>query len=100
VPGLTYAGLSGYGEISFSDPIVRLQVELTTLPGHYGLAEGSPDAVFDVGRVSLGTADGYERSQPITNTPFLLQTRGDHTKIGYAFSPGIVATIRTFSREP
>ena len=100
VPGLSYAALEGNGEIVFSDPILRLAVTLDVLPGHYGMAEGSPDAVFDVGRISLGTADGYESSRPITTTPFLLGVPGDVTRIGYSFAPGVVATIETFSREP
>lgn len=100
VPALEYPGLTGAGTVTFSDPIVRAQVELTTLPAHYGMAEGSPDAVFDVGWISLGTADGFERAKPISTTPYLLNLRGDHTRIGYSLSPGVVATIRTYFREP
>lgn len=100
VPALSYPGLSGFGEITFSDPIVRAKVTLTTLPSHYGMAEGSPDAVFEVGRVALGTAEGYQESRPIASTPYVLQVPSDVTRIGYALSPGVVATIDTFSREP
>jgi hypothetical protein len=100
VPGLEYPGLTGNGEVTFSDPIVRAKVELTTLPGWYGLAEGHPDAIFDVGYVALGTADGFERSRPIAHSPMLLQVAGDVTKIGYSLSPGVVGKITTYSREP
>lgn len=100
VPGLTYSSLSGQGVISFTDPILRLRVNLTTLPGWYGLAEGSPDRLFDVGWIALGTADGMQSPRPITNTPFLLQVPGDITRIGYSFGVGVEATIETFSREP
>jgi hypothetical protein len=100
VPGLEYPGLTGNGEISFSDPILRAKIELTTLPGHYGMAEGHPDAIFDVGYVALGTADGFERARPIANSPMLLQVAGDVTKIGYSLNVGVVAKITTYSREP
>jgi hypothetical protein len=100
VPGLTYAGLSGNGEVTFSDPILRLKLELTTLPGNYGLAEGHPDQVYDVGTLAIGTADGFEPPQWITNSPMLLQVPGDAVRIGYALRPGVVATITTYSREP
>jgi hypothetical protein len=100
VPALTYSGLSGAGEINFTDPILRLRVDLDTLPGWYGMAEGAPDRLFEIGWVALGTADGFEPPRPITNTPFLLPVRGDITRIGYSFGVGIVATITTYSREP
>jgi hypothetical protein len=79
---------------------VRLRVDLDTLPGWYGMAEGAPDRLFEIGWVALGTADGFEPPRPITNTPFLLPVRGDITRIGYSFGVGIVATITTYSREP
>lgn len=100
VPGLTYAGLSGSGNVTFSDPILRAQLELTTLPGHYGMAEGEPDRLFDIGWLAIGTADGYGPTKRITHTPFLLPVTGDATKIGYHLAAGVVATLRTFSREP
>lgn len=100
VPGLEYLNLSGNGEITFSDPIVRAKVTLTTLPAHYGMAEGSPDAVFDVGRIALGTAEGYGASRVIASTPFVVEVPSDVTRIGYSLGPGVVARIDTFAREP
>lgn len=100
VPGLEYPGLTGIGEVTFSDPIVRFKVELTMVPGYLGMIEGNPDALFDVGWVAIGTAQGYEPSRRITHTPFVLQVGGDITKIGYSLAPGVEAKITTYSREP
>lgn len=99
VPQGETAGLSGNGELQV-DGLIAVTVLLTTLPPYYGMAEGSPDAIFDVGWLSLGTADGFEAPRPIRTSPMFLRVGAEVTKIGYSFSPGIVATIKRHVREP
>ena len=99
VPAGTAAGLTGAGELELAQ-LLGVSVLLTTLPGHYGLAEGDPDRLFDVGWLALGTADGFEAPRRITTSPFFLRASGDHTRLGYSLSPGVVAEVRFHQREP
>lgn len=98
IPGEVLTGLTGAGFFSVQG-LVSLQVEFTTLPNHYGLAEGAPDRLFDVGFISLGTDDGYQPPQRITTSPFYMRVGSEITSVGYTFPPDIVATIRQFRRE-
>jgi len=99
VPQGEDTGLSGDGELAVSG-LLAVTVLLTTLPGHYGMAEGSPDALFDVGWVALGTADGFEAPRPIRTSPMFLRVGAEVTKVGYSLAPGVVATIKRHVREP
>lgn len=95
-PGLTVNGsFSVQGRIGF-------RVQLTTLPSHYGLEPGVPDAIFDAGFVTFGDDSGYLRSERIDQVSRLYfpPTAGSITKVGYSLSPGVVARITELRREP
>lgn len=101
VYGDNHTALSGHGSLSVSG-LIGCSVDVTTLPASYGRAEGSPERLFDLGFVTLGTADGYERSRRIDadGTLFLPPQSGAFTAIGYTLSPGVVVSIRELVREP
>lgn len=101
VYGDNHAGLTGDGEIDVSG-LLGVSIDITTLPASYGRADGTPVHLFDVGRVALGTVDGYGRAREISSdgTLFLPPAAGAFTKIGYTLSPGVVASIRELVREP
>jgi hypothetical protein len=101
VYGANHTSLSGHGSLAVSG-LIGCSVDVTTLPDSYGRAEGSPERLFDLGFVTLGTADGYERSRRIDadGTLFIPPSSGLYTAIGYTLSPGVVASIRELVREP
>lgn len=101
VYGTQTTGLTGHGSISTSG-LVGVSVDVTTLPSSYGRATGSPEALFDLGYVTLGTADGYEKSRRIDSdgTLFIPPSAGLYTAIGYTLSPGVEVAIRELVREP
>lgn len=97
--GTVHAGLTGNGELAVQG-ILGLSVLLTTLPNYYGTQAGDPTQVFDTGYVTVGTSDGWLRSERIDHNPkLLLGIEGSVTKIGYSLSPNIVATITELVRE-
>jgi hypothetical protein len=101
VYGANHTALSGHGSIAASG-LIGVSVDVTTLPGSYGSRDGSPVELFDLGFVTLGTADGYETSRRIDHdgTLILPPQAGAFTAIGYSLSPGVVVAIRELIREP
>lgn len=101
VYGTNHTGLTDNGLIVCSG-LIGVSVDVTTLPSSYGRSAGSPELLFDVGRITLGTADGYELSRRIDQdgTLMLPAAAGAFTSIGYSLSAGVVASIRELVREP
>ncbi len=101
VYGTNHTVLSGTGAITIAD-LIGVSVDVTTQPSSYGTAAGTPVEIFDLGFVTLGTADGYETSRRIDHdgTLFLPPNAGVFTSIGYTLSPGVVVSIRELVREP
>ena len=101
VYGSNHTALSGHGSFSVSQ-LLGVSVDVTTLPGHYGSADGSPVELFDLGFVTLGTADGYETSRRIDHdgSLFIPPLGGVFTAVGYTLNPGVVVSIRELVREP
>ncbi len=98
--GGVHAGLSGNGQFAVSG-ILGLAVHFTTLPGTYPPHAGDPDTYHQIGKVSVGTADGWLRSWEPTHSPYMiLEVSGAITLVGYAFPSGIVATITELRHEP
>jgi hypothetical protein len=99
--GPDHPALTGSGAFAVSG-LVGCSVDVTTLPDSYGRATGSPEQLFDIGFVTLGTADGYERSRRIDadGTLFLPPLGGAYTVVGYTLSPGVEVSIRELVREP
>jgi hypothetical protein len=99
VEGPSFGALTGDGEIDVQG-ILGIAVQLNAVPLGMGTSSGTPDLVWEAGRVALGTVDGYLPYQRITSMETFMRAEGYVTKIGYTLGPGVVATVRTFVREP
>jgi len=98
--GTVHSGLSGQGQFAVSD-ILGLAVTFTTLPGTITPIAGDPLTYHQVGKISIGTADGWTRSWQPTHSPYLiLPVSGAFTLVGWTFAAGVVATITELVREP
>jgi len=100
VYGANHTALSGHGSFAVS-ALIGVSVDVTTLPASYGQRDGSPVELFDIGYVTLGTADGYETSRRIDHDGALVlpPAAGAFTSVGYTLSPGVVVSIRELVRE-
>jgi hypothetical protein len=101
VYGANHAGLTDSDEIA-AQGLIGVSVDVTTLPDSYGRSAGTPEALFDVGFVSLGTADGWVESRRIDHDGSLVlpTSAGAFTRIGYTLAPGVEISIRELVREP
>lgn len=100
ITGTVHAGLSAAGEFTVAD-ILGLAIDITTLPATYPSFGGDPDTYHNLGKISVGTTEGWERSWWATHDPYLiLPISGAITKVGYTFPSGIIATITELVREP
>jgi hypothetical protein len=101
VYGANHAALSGHGSFAVSD-LIGVSVDVTTIPSWGGRIDGSPVEYFDLGFVTLGTADGYEISRRIDHDGSLVlpAAAGVFTAVGYTLEPGVVVSIRELVREP
>jgi hypothetical protein len=100
VRSTVHAGLTGDGELAVSD-LIGVEVVANTIPGWVGTEFGTPDELFTIGRISLGTVDGYGPALNIAHNPELMfPIDGSVTRIGYSLTPGVVATITELVREP
>jgi hypothetical protein len=100
VPGPAFTDLSGSGELSVSD-ILALSVQCTTVPSTLSLISADPVEYRFLGRLSLGTADGWLRQVMLSHNPHLvLPIEGPVTRIGYSLQAGVVANVQTFIAEP
>lgn len=98
--GLAHSALSGSGDFTVQG-IVGLSVTFDVLPPIYVPTPGDPATYHQIGKVTIGTADGWERSWQPTHSPYLiLPIAGAVTRVGWAFPVGIVATITELVREP
>lgn len=95
-----HSALAGAGDFAVSG-LVGLAVSFESLPADFPPITGDPTTYHQIGKISIGTAQGWERSWMPTHSPYLiLPIVGAITKVGYAFPAGIVATITELVREP
>jgi hypothetical protein len=100
VAGTIHSALSGFGDFPVQG-IIGLACTFDTLPAIYVPTAGDPDTYHQLGKLTLGTVDGWERSFQPTHSPYLiLPISGAVTKVGYSFAGGIVATLTELVREP
>lgn len=101
IDGASHPGLSGDGGFDVQG-ILGVAIDITTLPSSYGLASGTPEELFGLGYVALGTADGHVHAARVEfdKTLVLPPQAGVYTTVGYTLSPGVVATIKELVREP
>lgn len=98
VLGTAHAGLSGAGSfaVSFKTGVL---ISITTLPGYIGESAGTPTRLFDVGYVSVSTADGTIDETRVINMTQIWQPErfAEGTSVGYYLNPGVVVTITELS---
>ncbi len=100
VAGAVHTALSGDGDFAVSG-ILGLGVTFISIPPDIVPRPGDPLTYHQVGKVSVGTAQGWLRSWQPTHSPYLiLDISGAITKVGWIFAPGVVATITELLREP
>jgi hypothetical protein len=101
VYGANHVALTGNGSFAVQG-LLGCSVDVTTLPTSYGQEAGTPTELFDLGFVTLGTADGWELSRRIDHDGSLVLPRaaGVFTLLGYTLRPGVVVSIRELVREP
>jgi hypothetical protein len=100
VAGSVHSALTGSGAWTIAD-ILGLAVTFDTLPPEFEAGSTDPPTYHQVGKISLGTVDGWRRSWQPTHSPYLIfNISGAFTRLGYTFSDGVVATITELLREP
>lgn len=100
VPGARHNGVTGSGQLNVQG-LIGVSIILTTVPAYLGNIAGDPPELFDVGFVTVGTADGWHRSIRLDHNPTLvLPIEGSETLIGYTLEPNVVADILELVREP
>lgn len=101
VPGALHTALSGDGSISISG-LIGAKITVTNGGYEMGSDAGDPDAIFNVGWVNWGNADGYSERQWIGTTDFLTlpSAAGQYTRLNYSLKPGVVCNVLELVREP
>lgn len=81
------------GQVAIARP-VGLAIALTTVPSWVSSEFGAPQLFFDLGRIALGTADGWLPSIPlVTTAQLVLPVASDMTLLGWTLSDGVAATV-------
>jgi hypothetical protein len=102
VYGANHTGLTGDGELAVSG-LLGVSVDVTAVGSEVGSRAGTPQHLFDVGYVTLGTPDGWLASRSIDADGALELARpgvGAITRVGYTLNSGVVVGIRELIREP
>lgn len=101
IAGTTHSGLSGDGSLSVQG---LLGAKVSVVDGGYeqGVESGDPDAIWNVGWVNWGNADGYSERQWIGTSEFLTlpALAGQYTHLNYSLKPGVQVDITELEREP
>jgi hypothetical protein len=97
--GGVHSELSGSGEISIVD-LLGVAVTFDVLPPGHESGSTDPTTYHQLGKISLGTSDGWRRSWQPTHSPYLiLPVTAAWTRLGYHFADGVIATITELRRE-
>jgi hypothetical protein len=97
--GTVHAGLSGGGQFAVRQ-LVGVRVDLTSaIPGH--VLEGQPQYLWDLGWLTISTADGMVEEIRYTRDTQIWQPRGMRgaTTFGYYFKTGVTATVTELLAE-
>lgn len=101
VVGASHSGLVGSGTLTVPNGLIGLELELTSIPGRVGVQSASPDFVYDCGWWSVETVDAVVDERRVKHAtqlwfpPFMASV----TRVGYALTPGVTATIRELQAE-
>lgn len=101
VTGASHAGLSGSGEITFSD-ILGIKVNPSSIPPSAGVDVGDPDSLWLDSWIRWGNPDGWTQREFLTSAPFVSfpAVAGQYTRVGYTLRPGLSVDILELVREP
>lgn len=100
VTGAAHGPLAGAGDFAVYG-IIGLAVSFSSLPAPTDTAPADPATYHSIGKVTIGTGDGWERSYMPTHSPYLIfPVSAAVTKVGYAFADGVTATITELIRQP
>lgn len=100
VTGTVHGPLSGQGEFTVAD-ILGLSIDATVIPLANPPTGGDPQTYRSLGKISVGTTDGWERTYWVTHDPYLiLPISGAVTKVGWTFPSGVIAYVTELLREP
>jgi len=100
ISSTAHSGLTGHGSFSVQG-LIGVAIALTAIPSSAGAEVGTPTAIFDAGRIDVGTADGYRETQQIESAAQLWfpQSMGAMTLVSYSLNAGVTATITELVRE-
>jgi hypothetical protein len=102
IPGPAHAGLSGTGEITITEPLLGVRLQVTALPTRAGRTTGDPTRYWDIGELALGDADGWFYRRRI-DTSALVWTPKDAqlaTRIGYTIPADTIVSVTELRKEP
>ena len=99
--GTAHTALSGTGSIAVS-ALSGVVVSVTTLPSRAGESVRDVDKLFDLGWVSIQTADGLIDQIPIDRVHRVWQSRlfPEATLLSFFCTPGTVITLQEIQPEP
>lgn len=100
VPGPRHNGLTGNGQFAIHG-LLGVSAIITTVPPGLGNIAGDPPELFDVGFLTIGSADGWHRSVRLEHNPTLVMPiLGSETLVGWTLAPGVVVDLLELIREP
>ena len=101
ISGARHSGLTGDGSFGVSR-LVGIQIDIVDLVEPHRELEGVPKYVWDLGWVSVGTANGMDEERRITRLsqlwfPARMQNA---TTLGFHFKAGVTGSITELQAEP
>jgi hypothetical protein len=99
ITGPAHSGLSGTGTIAVQG-ILGLLANIS-VPSSTGEIVGTPNVRLPLGRVNMGTVDGYtDRTELVMDSQLILPSNaGLFTLVGYSLEPGVTMTLTEIVRE-
>jgi hypothetical protein len=100
ISSTAHGGLTGSGEFAVQG-LIGARVDVDALGYGADSEAGDPEALFGVGWINWGNADGFKRMENISSSPMISLPRaaGQYTRIGYSLRPGAEVTITELVRE-
>jgi hypothetical protein len=101
VHGAVHGGLTNSGTLAATG-LLGVLIQVTAYPPANRVIAGEPDYVYDLGWISIESADGFIDEVRLRNPTQVWAPRiaASATKIGYALRAGVTATITELDREP
>lgn len=102
IASTSHTGLTGAGQIAVSGLLGARILVTDSLPGAVGEEAGSPPALFNLGWINWGSADGFTTREFLSaeETLSLPPAAGAYTIFAYSLAPGVEITMQELVREP